>query len=296
MSKLRKKDGFKSEKLFVLPDSVCEQLTKHALIRDLIVTDIGFFPKAKYHFRERLSGVDSHIFIYCSSGEGWVEINGEKPLELKKNTLIVIPAGTPHRYGSEDHDPWSIYWFHLRGEQVNQFIKSFELTGEPLRFPSNFFLKFTELFEHCYNILSNKPYSLLYHIQVSQTMRYLLSTIGITTVRSQQEEKREHYLENAVLFMTNHLNTTIKLSDLANFLGLSKQHIIYIFKQETGLPPIDYFIRMKMQRACQMLDLTDMNIKEICNSIGISDPYYFSRLFKKVMGYSPTDYRKKQKG
>ncbi|GAB2545786.1 AraC family transcriptional regulator [Gracilibacillus alcaliphilus] len=293
---IRKKDGFISEKLLVLPDYVQEKLVHHELLQDLFVTDIGFFPNAKYHFRERPAGAKSHIFIYCSNGEGWIELNRKPKRVIKKNTLVVIPADTPHSYGTEDNNPWSIYWFHLSGEHVPSFIKTFDLNGEPLQFPNHFFTKFTELFDQCYNMLNDKPYSQIYHIQVSQTMRFLLSTIGITSLQSKREEKREHYLDNAVQYMTDRLHTTIKLSDLAKSLGLSKQHVIYIFKQETGFPPIDYFIRLKMKRACQMLDLTDMSIKEICNSLGVTDPYYFSRLFKKVMGSSPTEYRKKQKG
>lgn len=296
MGNIKKKDGFDSEKLFVLPDYIQEELIHHELVKDLFVTDIGFFPTAKYHFRERPTGTHTHIFIYCSNGEGWVELNREPKQFIKKNTLMVIPAGVPHRYGTDDNNPWSIYWFHLNGEHFSHFIKNFHLNGEPLQFPTTFFSKFTELFDQCYNLLNDKPYSKLYHIHVSQTMRFFLSTIGMTSLRSHKEEKRERYLERAIQYMIDHLHTTIKLSDLANFLGLSKQHVIYIFKQETGFPPIDYFIRLKVQRACQMLDLTDMSIKEICHSLGIIDPYYFSRLFKKVMGTSPTAYRKEQKG
>jgi AraC-like DNA-binding protein len=79
-------------------------------------------------------------------------------------------------------------------------------------------------------------------------------------------------------------------------LGLSKQHVIHLFNREAGFSPIDYFLRMKMQRAARMLDLTNLTVKDISGSVGITDPYYFSRLFKKVMGYSPTDYRNIPKG
>ncbi|GJM79987.1 hypothetical protein HMSSN139_24830 [Paenibacillus sp. HMSSN-139] len=51
-----------------------------------------------------------------------------------------------------------------------------------------------------------------------------------------------------------------------------------------------------MQRAGQLLDLTGLSVKEIAGAVGLSDPYYFSRLFKKIMGYSPTEYRGIPKG
>jgi AraC-like DNA-binding protein len=52
-----------------------------------------------------------------------------------------------------------------------------------------------------------------------------------------------------------------------------------LFKQETGMPPIEYFLRLKMQKAGQLLSLTGLSVKEIAANVGISDPYYFSRLF-----------------
>ena len=81
------------------------------------------------------------------------------------------------------------------------------------------------------------------------------------------------------------------LAYVARHTGISKQHLIHLFKRETALPPIEYFLRMKMQRAAQLLDLTDLSVKEIGHAVGMTDPYYFSRLFKQMMGHSPSRYR-----
>jgi YesN/AraC family two-component response regulator len=58
------------------------------------------------------------------------------------------------------------------------------------------------------------------------------------------------------------------------------------------MSPIDYFIKLKIHYACQLLSQSDMKIKEIADKTGYDDPYYFSRLFKQVMGKSPKEYRK----
>ena len=63
-------------------------------------------------------------------------------------------------------------------------------------------------------------------------------------------------------------------------------------KKKTGLSPMDYYIKMKIQYACQLLSQSDLKIKEVAEKIGYEDPYYFSRLFKQVMNKSPKDYRK----
>jgi AraC-like DNA-binding protein len=293
---LKKQDGFESEKLFVLPEYVLNDISNHPLIGPFYVTDIGYFPRAKYHYRERLDACDTHILIYCADGEGWVELNKEKTFSLKSHMFIVIPAGTPHRYGADEQNPWSIYWFHLKGNEVEIFINSFGLSEGPLQIPLSNYVKFIELFDQCFVSLSDKPYSQLHHIKTSQTMRYVLSSLGLASLRTGQEERKAIYLEKTIHFMTDKIDRSIKLSELSKVAGLSIQHLTHLFKQETGFPPIDYFLRMKIQRAGQLLDLTDKTVKEISSLLGIDDSYYFSRLFKKINGCSPTEYRRRKKG
>ena len=79
--------------------------------------------------------------------------------------------------------------------------------------------------------------------------------------------------------------------DLEEELELSKSYINASFKKYTGRAPIDFFINLKMQEACKLLKSTDLYIVEISQKLGYDDPYYFSRIFKKVMGVSPKEYR-----
>ena len=65
----------------------------------------------------------------------------------------------------------------------------------------------------------------------------------------------------------------------------------FYFKKHTGMSPLAYFNRLKIERACQLLKDTDLKVNQICLKLGIDDQYYFSRLFSKTMGISPTAYR-----
>jgi len=78
--------------------------------------------------------------------------------------------------------------------------------------------------------------------------------------------------------------------------GTSTSHLSALFRRKVGYPPMDYFARLKIQRACWLLDSTTAPVKEIGAQIGCSDAYYFSRLFRQIMGMSPRSYRAIPKG
>ncbi|MBA4058419.1 MAG: AraC family transcriptional regulator, partial [Marivirga sp.] len=87
----------------------------------------------------------------------------------------------------------------------------------------------------------------------------------------------------------------VTLESLASFVNLSLSHYSSIFRKKTGYSPIVYFNHLKIQHACQFLQFTSLRINEISGKLGIEDPYYFSRLFTKVMGISPLEYRNKKR-
>jgi AraC-like DNA-binding protein len=91
-------------------------------------------------------------------------------------------------------------------------------------------------------------------------------------------------------------NRRAVLAELAREAGLSVPHYSAMFSRRTGLAPIDYFLRLKIQRACQLLETTAMLVEEVAAAVGCDDPFYFFRLFKKIMGHSPRAYRNIQKG
>ncbi|RXZ82192.1 AraC family transcriptional regulator [Paenibacillaceae bacterium] len=295
MTEPRKPDGFPEEKLFVLPAYRVEELASHHLTQGMFVTDIGYFPHARFHYRERPQGCPAHIVIYCVAGEGWIELGGKR-LAVGKHQLSVIPAGEGHRYGASANDPWSICWFHLRGQHVLEYIRLYGLEDGPIPLPASLHTHWIDSFERCYSLMTDKPYSMQVQVHISQTIGQLLGRIGLGAGGSEIDKKRNLDLERAIRYMNDRMTESIKLGELAAHTGLSRQHLIYLFNLETGFPPVEYYLRMKMQKAGQLLSLTDLTIKEIAAAVGIADPYYFSRMFKKRIGVSPSEYRSELRG
>ena len=98
-------------------------------------------------------------------------------------------------------------------------------------------------------------------------------------------------IEPSLNYMLHHLNESLRVSTLSEIAGVSASHFFWLFKLSTGYAPIDFFIRLRMHHACELLQDRSLTIKEIAGTLGYNDPFYFSRIFKSVTGVAPRDYR-----
>jgi AraC-like DNA-binding protein len=292
---LRKREGFKGQIAIVLPQFIQEEMRIWPMTKLLFVTDIGYYPVAQYHYRDRPSGSEQNILIYCVGGNGWIEIKNTKR-KVKKDQFFIIPANVPHSYGSENSDPWTIYWVHFTGEIAGSFVrKEFSVIDiNPDENTRND--RRCRLFEEIYQTLlmgfgtENLEYS-------SICLWYLLGAFNyIPQFERIRAIKQHDIIEKSILYMQEHFYRRITLSDLAEHCGFSVSQYSLIFRKKTSRSPIEYYNNLRIQNSCQMLDFSDMNIKEISSQLDFEDQFYFSRVFRKVMGISPMEYRKRKKG
>ena len=287
--------GFVGQRMIVLPKKILTAIKKNSLINQLYLTDIGFFPRAKFHFRERNNGSRQYILIYCMEGQGVIKTPDGK-VELKPNSFYIIPPNVEHAYYAVQKDPWSIYWMHFSGPQAENLFRRFQ--GEQISGAR--FITFEErrinLFENLIDVLEG-GYS-------SDNMEFvnlsLWQLIGSFIFNDYYTEigkgKTEGGSINASInYMKEHLDQPLKVSAIASHFNYSNSHFFSLFKRKTGYSPIHYFNHLKIQRACQLLSFTDRSVKEISYSLGYEDPLYFSRLFKKTMSISPLQYRAEYK-
>ncbi|HMF71923.1 MAG TPA: AraC family transcriptional regulator [Flavitalea sp.] len=291
---MHKKEGFEGQKAVVIPRKIIkEQCTGHHFVKNLYITDIGFYPKARGHYRERPHGCDQHILIFVQSGKGYAWI-GKEMFELSTGDFIFLPAKTQHRYESDEKNPWSIYWLHFSGatatvilEMMLLYHKSYKATVESGNRREN-------MFDELYMNLE-RGYSLENLCYVSMSLYHFLSSfIFHGHFNTVEVSNRKDAVNIAINFMRENLQKLLTLDEISGQVSLSSSHFSYLFRQRTGFAPMEYFNHLKMQKACQYLLFTDMRIKEISNQVGFDDPYYFSRLFSKLMGLSPLQYRTKR--
>jgi AraC-like DNA-binding protein len=98
-------------------------------------------------------------------------------------------------------------------------------------------------------------------------------------------------IELTISYMKEHLDKPLRAATLAGVAKMSLPHYFVTFKRCTGSTPIDYFIRLRMERARELLATTSCSVKEIAGVLGYDDPLYFSRVFKAVNQTTPTQFR-----
>ena len=291
MTPIRKKDDFAGQILHVVPRPLLANLSTHYLLQQLIVTDIGWYPQARYHFRERLTGAPEHILILCVAGSGWLEI-GSVHHPIQAQEAVIIPRNLPHSYRASEEDPWSIHWVHLQGSVADYFATLLPENVYKVPVSVELTAVLEQHFRECYNsIMGTFVWQRM--VFITQTIQHLLGHLFFNNrlFSPTQRTTDFHNLDSTLDYLRKNIDKPLTLQEMSNHAQLSKSHFARLFKEQTGYAPIDYFIRLKLQYACTQLSFTKQTIQEISFNLGYQDPYYFSRLFKKVIGKSPSQFR-----
>lgn len=288
--------GFQGEKIISLPRQLlADYHEKFPSLFHLYITHIGYFPNARSHFRERPSGCSDNIIFYCTQGVGWI-IVGERKIILEANQFYILQATKSYIcYGADRLSPWTIYWVHYKGEELSDFNSAlkFKLSGEPRTIPYDPLL--VSSWEHMYNCLE-LGYSMDNLCNANFSLfQFLAKLLFNNPVKPNPEDSQQHFSEDSIRYMKDNIYKRITVEELAKRALLSNSYFSNLFRDHTGIPPMDYFIHLKMQKACQLLFLNQNTIKEIAVILGYTDPFYFSRLFKRYMGSSPLQYRNNTK-
>lgn len=283
----KKRDGFKGERMIVLPTEAFQDYVTHPQVKRLFLTDVGFFPYAEHHDRERKEGIEEYIFIYCMEGSGIVEIYGTGEFTLHEHEAFCIPKFRGHHYHACADNPWSILWVHFKGEDVAYYPLE-EL--KVVKFLSNNATnRMMSLFELLFRVLEGN-YTLGNFIYISQVLSLILSETYHREKHDTTLEQNVH-VTNVVRYMYKHLQDNLTLEQMIGEFKFSKSYLNAIFQKYTRHAPMDFYINLKMKEACKYLRSTDLYIYEVAERLGYKDQYYFSRIFRKTVGISPKEYR-----
>lgn len=231
-------------------------------------------------------GRDDYYLIYVTDGIFNTEINGTV-FHLKKGAVVLYPPKYKYRYWGE---PPSKYLFaHFTGSYVKKILTDLGFSLEPYVLESEFSPKIEDLFyKMIEQYMTNAPFS-------QYSLACLLEEILLTIAVNRERNNGYRTFKKSIKYIHANYIEKIQIPDLAKMEGLSNSRYITLFTKEFGKTPIEYILNLRLGRASELLLTTDMPISLVGSSSGYKDQYFFSKIFKKHMGVSPYEYRKRHK-
>lgn len=228
--------------------------------------------------KRKAAGRASDAFVYFIKGTADY-IFDTYSFTAKSNTLF---------YLSKD----SIYDIHI-SEHVHYICVDFDFTDYQEQPKST-------LFSDVPVVLKNDFFKLFYlwnerNIWTQAEEFSIVYSIYSQALKSLYKDyyKSSHLFSSIVAFISdNYSDPNLSVGAIAKFANTSETHLRRIFKAHINITPVQYITFIRLENAKQMLLNSNYSIEEISKSIGITDTYYFSRLFKKEIGISPSAYRK----
>jgi AraC-like DNA-binding protein len=284
------RDGFTGERMLVVPRAAVAKALRHPVTAKLTVTDAGYFPHAARHGRERPRGAREHLLLVCTGGTGWCR-TGDARFAVSRGGTVVLPADRSHAYGASEDDPWTLWWFHFTGVDAADLVRTAHAaTGGPvthLRDPAPVVSLVSQVIDALDSGITTSA-----SIRATGAAWHALTQVIATGRRGPGSDMSP--LERAA----EHLRATAphrtSVTALATMVGLSPSQLTALFRERLGVTPLQFQVQLRMTRARELLDGTDLPIAAVARDTGYDDPMYFSRQFTRIHGMSPTAYRTRQ--
>ncbi len=283
----KRPEGFPGQRLMIIPPTIAVEASRKLITRDLCVTHIGTFVAAGGHHVERLHGTSQHILLACISGNGSCTLAGRE-WNLGPGDLLFLPPREHHIYSADPRSPWTIFWIHFRGLRAGDHLSNIGISlMNPVISvdePAVLIEAFEDTFRHAIHGFSDAAMTGL-----STAFGRLLGLVKIhQRTPSSRSRRAENRLLKVLTRMREDLARSWTLEELARESHLSIPHFSELCRRQTGMPPLGLLIRLRLQRAMDLLQQGNHNVAEAAHAVGYDDPFYFSRLFRKHMGIPPS--------
>ena len=240
-------------------------------------------------------GRNDYQLLYIAAGKGEFYFKGSKePTVVTKGNMILFRPGEPQVYYYYAVDKTEVYWVHFTGWKVEEYLERYELPHHK----NVFYTGVTPDYPWIYNqmIRELQLQRVNYEDMISLYMHHIFITIN-RYIKEGRETKSDNIndIERAAHYFKDNYNKQISIEQYAEEHLMSVNWFIHSFKSVMKMSPMKYIISLRIAMAKGYLENSTKNIAEISNEIGYDNALYFSRLFRKCTGMTPTEYRKRNK-
>lgn len=275
-----------------LSDYKRNKFAEHPCTRELMITAAGYHPNAEGHYCKRPRGSRGFVFLYCINGSGWAKYENEDII-VTRNQGVFLKPGRGHEYGASKTHPWSYYYIHYEGALAADYTRLILDDREC----GTYWIKETDEYLRCFSmILANleKGWTYPHMVMASAYLHKLLSYIYLKKeddAKGVQSVSTETRVQAIADMIEENPQSNLTIVELARAANLSTSRFSELFRKVIGISPKQYSQQMRIEKAQRLLSQRKLCIHEISEKVGITDAHYFSRIFNKKTGMSPSEYR-----
>lgn len=265
--------------------------------------------QAAYPHKSKRSGLDSYLFFMVADGEGRLVYDG-KVYELGKGDCVFIDCKKSYSHetglisGSvENENLWSLQWCHFYGPNMNAIYRKYQERGGRPVFGTQQLAVYRTILDELYRIAGSDDY--VRDMRIHEK----LSSLLILLMEDAWQDDREYMSETSMMYthissvdiqqvkdyLDRNFTKKITLDELASAFFINKYYLLSLFKERYGVTVNAYLNQVRITYVKQQLRFTDKTVEALAMELGIADTY-LSRMFKKIEGITPGEYRKQWTG
>lgn len=251
--------------------------TKHTIS----VVSAGYSPNYDVYTIRKNGRKDWSLF-YCESGcVHFTDIE----IELESGQILIYPPNIPQKYIIYISENTSYHFLHFTGYDVKELLDTLGIkTLLPYSTPNDIILGLIKKIQQATKDADARSYIKSEYL----TLQILtLLSDGPTPIR------KKNLMLRVIEEMENSYPLPYDAKKYADLFSVSISRFNHLFKEVMGISPLNYYIRLRVDNASTLLECTDLSVAEIGKKVGYEEPFYFSQIFKKYAGTSPSEYRKK---
>ncbi len=229
------------------------------------------------------------VLQYVLAGEGHYKLQGEE-FTISPGDLFYLPKNITLSYWPDERNPYTYWWLGFDGSQIDLLLEHIGLTpSSPVLHCRNEAVQ--SLFSTIFSQLQENSITSLVraHGTLFELLAILLSAdpANNKSIRTSKSQ----YSTLAILYIQHNYATDMTVTQLANHLSLNRTYFSTLFKEDTGVSPMEYLLNYRINRAVDLLLNSDCNITDISQQCGFKSSSNFCVQFKNIIGYSPSQYR-----
>lgn len=261
--------------------------------KPLMVTSCGTY---RLYTRKKLPtwrprGRRDFQLIYVASGKAHFHFGEEERIVTAGHIVLYRPK-EPQKYEYYGKDQTQVFWVHFTGNDVTNILRSYGITDNKKVFYCGSSLDNQNLFRKMINELQMSKEN--YAEMLEMYLRQIFITMQRAFIGTIKKEKARvvDKIEKATVYFNENYSQEINIDEYAEQMHVSVSWFIRNFRESTGLTPMQYILSKRIYNAEILLQDPSYNVSEISRVVGYDNPLYFSRIFKKAKGLSPSEYRK----